>query len=405
MSVVALVWANVAPSGYTDFWHTHFAISIGDWSIDMDLREWVNDGLMTIFFFVVGLEIKREIVQGELRNPKNAALPVVGAVGGMVVPALLFLLVNAGTPTSGGWGVPMATDIAMAVSVLALAGRGVVPPALTVFLLALAIVDDLGAILVIAVAYSGGIAMWWLAAALVGVGATVLVRLSGVRPIPAYVLLGIFVWFTLHHAGIHATLAGVVMGLIAPTTPLVTPSRVGQAEILDLSDTEALYSSITRARHCISVVERLEHALVPWTSFVIVPVFALANAGIRLDSALLDGIVTADVVIGVVLGLVIGKPVGITLAAWLAVRFGIAQLPPGVRWIQLASVAMIAGIGFTVAIFVADLAFTDETVLGQAKVGILAASVVAAVVGLVTVRNVAKRTPVSPTPVMSTLDA
>jgi NhaA family Na+:H+ antiporter len=390
-AAIAMVWANVAPGVYVELWETHFTLALGNQELSMTLREWVNDGLMTIFFFVVGLEIKRELVQGELRNPKNAALPVVGAIGGMVMPALLFLLVNAGTDTSGGWGVPMATDIAMAIGVLALAGRGVVPPSLTVFLLALAIVDDLGAILVIAVAYSSSVQTGWLAAAVAGIGATVLVRVSGIRPIPAYVALGIFVWFALHHAGIHATLAGVVMGLIAPTTPLVTPTKVGQAELVDLTDPDALRSTITRARHSISVVERLEHALVPWTSFVIVPIFALANAGIRIDADLLDGIATAPVVGGIVLGLVVGKPVGITLAAWLAVRFKIAQLPHGVRWAQLVSVSMVAGIGFTVAIFVADLAFTDETVLGEAKLGILGASLVAAVVGLTTVRLVGRR--------------
>lgn len=390
-AAVALVWANVMPGVYAELWSTELSLSLGNQVLAMDLRHWVNDGLMTIFFFVVGLEIKREVAQGELRNPKNAALPVIGAIGGMVVPATIFLLVNIGSGTSEGWGVPMATDIAMAIGVLALAGRGVVPPSLTIFLLALAIVDDLGAILVIAVAYSGGIQWGWLALGLGGMLATIGVRISGVRPIPAYVLLGVFVWYALHHAGVHATLAGVVMGLIAPTTPLPSPKAARDAEVLDLDDPEALRERAARGTHYVSVVERLEHALVPWTSFVIVPIFALANAGIRIDAELMDGIAGSTVVWGIVLGLVVGKPLGITLAAWLAVRFGLAQLPKGVRWAQVVSVSMVAGIGFTVAIFVADLAFADETILGQAKLGILAASLVAAVAGLTAVRRVGRR--------------
>jgi Na+:H+ antiporter, NhaA family len=398
-AVVALIWVNVAPEAYTQLWETELSLALGSQELSMTLREWVNDGLMTIFFFVVGLEIKREVVQGELRNPKNAALPVIGAIGGMVVPAGLFLLVNIGSGTADGWGVPMATDIAMAIGVLALAGRGVVPPALTIFLLALAIVDDLGAIIVIAIAYSDGLEMVWLLVALAGMGTTILVRVSGVRPIPAYVALGVFVWFALHHAGVHATLAGVVMGLIAPTTPLVTPSKVQEAELVDLSDPEALRSTITRARHSVSVVERLEHALVPWTTFVILPLFALANAGIRIDAELLDGIGSSTVVLGIILGLVIGKPLGITLAAWLAVKAGVAQLPQGVRWAQIVSVSMVAGIGFTVAIFVADLAFEDPLLLGQAKLAILLASVVAAVIGLTAVRSIGRRQiPLAPAP-------
>lgn len=399
-AVVALIWANAFPEGYASFWHTDITLAVGSRELSLTLHEWVNDALMTLFFFVVGLEIKREIVQGELRDPKAAALPVVGAIGGMVVPAGLFLIFNVGRDTVHGWGVPMATDIAMAVGVLALAGRRFVPASLTVFLLALAIVDDLGAIVVIAVAYSEGLSSAWLALAVVVVLATILVRRIGVRPIPAYAVLGVVLWFALHHAGIHATVAGVVMGFIAPTVPLETPTRVSSSQVVDLGDPAALQHHIAVARHSISVVERLLHALTPWTSLVIVPVFALANAGVRVDAGVIGDALGAPEVWGIIVGLVIGKPVGISLAAMIAVRTGIAALPRNVGWIQLVSVAMVAGIGFTVSVFVADLAFEDAAVLDRAKLAILAASLVAGVVGLLAVRAIGRaahaETPLGP---------
>lgn len=389
-AVVALIWANVFPEGYASVWHTDLTVALGSRELSLTLHEWVNDALMTLFFFVVGLEIKREIVQGELRDPKAAALPVVGALGGMVVPAALFLVFNIGRDTAQGWGVPMATDIAMAVGVLALAGRRFVPTSLTVFLLALAIVDDLGAILVIAVAYSEGLSSAWLALATAVVVLTILVRRVGIRPIPAYAVLGVVLWFALHHAGVHATVAGVIMGFIAPTVPLETRSALSSSQAVDLSDPDALSHHLAVARHSISVVERLLHALTPWTSLVIVPIFALANAGVRVDAGIVGDALTAPEVWGVIVGLVVGKPVGITVATMIAVRFGIATLPRNVGWAQVVSVAMVAGIGFTVSVFVADLAFDDAAVLDRAKLGILAASLVAGVVGLLAVRAVGR---------------
>lgn len=390
-AVIALIWVNAFPGSYHDLWETELALSLGGRELSLTLHEWLNDGLMTLFFFVVGLEIKREIVQGELRSPRAAALPVMGAVGGMVVPALLYTLFNAGTATSSGWGVPMATDIAMAVGVLALIGRRYVPASLTVFLLALAIADDLGAIVVIAIFYSESISGAWLLAALVVVGATIGVRRLGIRPIPAYLTLGALLWFALHESGVHTTIAGVIMGFIAPTVPLETPSAVAFGENEDLTDPEALQRHVAVSRHVISVVERLIHALLPWTSLVIVPLFAIANAGIEIDGHVMGDAVASPVAWGVIVGLVIGKPVGITLAAFLAVKTGIATLPTGVRWSQLAAVATVAGIGFTVAIFVAGLAFDDVTALAEAKLGILFASVIAGVVGFVAVRRTGRR--------------
>lgn len=386
-AVIALIWVNASPGSYHDLWETELALSLGGRELSLTLHEWLNDGLMTLFFFVVGLEIKREIVQGELRSPRAAALPVVGALGGMVVPALLYTLFNAGTPASRGWGVPMATDIAMAVGVLALIGRRYVPPALTVFLLALAIADDLGAIVVIAIFYSESLSVGWLLMALAVVATTIGVRRLGIRPIPAYLTLGAVLWFSLHEGGVHTTIAGVIMGFIAPTVPLETPSAIGLAENEDLTDPEALQRHVAISRHVISVVERLVHALLPWTSLVIVPVFAVANAGIEINGDVIGDALGSSVSWGVIVGLVVGKPLGITLAAFLAVKAGLATLPTGVRWTQLAAVASVAGIGFTVAIFVSGLAFDDQTALAEAKLGILFASVVAGVIGFVVVRR------------------
>jgi NhaA family Na+:H+ antiporter len=389
-AVVALVWSNAFPGSYHDLWSTELSLSLGGRELSLTLHEWVNDGLMTLFFFVVGLEIKREMVQGELSSPRAAALPLVGAVGGMVVPALLYLAFNGGSLNADGWGVPMATDIAMAMGVLALVGRRYVPAALTVFLLALAIVDDLGAIVVIAIAYSEDLSIGWLLGACAVIVATILVRRVGIRPIPAYLSLGALLWFTLHEGGVHTTLAGVIMGFIAPTVPLETPSAVTEVENVDLGDPAALQRHVAVTRHCISVVERLLHALLPWTSLVIVPVFAIANAGIPITADLIGDTVVSPVAWGVIVGLVIGKPLGITLAASAAVRLGIATLPPGVTWRQLISVSVVAGIGFTVAVFVADLAFPDEAALSEAKLGILFASVVAGVAGTIALRRTAR---------------
>jgi NhaA family Na+:H+ antiporter len=254
----------------------------------------------------------------------------------------------------------------------------------------LAIVDDLGAILVIAVAYSEGLSSAWLALATAVVVLTILVRRVGIRPIPAYAVLGVVLWFALHHAGVHATVAGVIMGFIAPTVPLETRSALSSSQAVDLSDPDALSHHLAVARHSISVVERLLHALTPWTSLVIVPIFALANAGVRVDAGIVGDALTAPEVWGVIVGLVVGKPVGITVATMIAVRFGIATLPRNVGWAQVVSVAMVAGIGFTVSVFVADLAFDDAAVLDRAKLGILAASLVAGVVGLLAVRAVGR---------------
>jgi Na+:H+ antiporter, NhaA family len=384
-AVVALLWANSPwQGGYERLWTTELEISLGDHHLGLELREWVNDGLMAIFFLVVGLEIKRELVQGELRDPRLAALPAVAALGGMVVPALFYVSLNGGGDGADGWGIPMATDIAMALGALSLV-RSRVHPSLPLFLLALAIVDDIGAILVIALFYSKGIDLVWLMAAFAVVGVALLGRVLGIVWVPAYVVIGTVLWFALHEAGLHATLAGVVMGLLAPTNRRLNPDDIDDAVLADVSSPGAAKQTITLARHSVSVVERLEHELHPWSSFVIVPLFALANAGIEISSTLLGDAVSSPISLGVVLGLVVGKPLGITMASMLACRSGLARLPEGVEWRDILGVGALGGIGFTVSIFVAALAFEGEP-LDLAKLGILGASLLSAVLGLFLLR-------------------
>ena len=390
-ALAAIIWANVAPHNYESLWSTEIAIRVGHHTLGLDLTHWVNDGLMAIFFLVVGLEIKRELVQGELRELRRAALPVAAALGGMIVPAGIFFAINHGRSTGDGWGVPMATDIALALGVVALVGSRLVPASLSLFLLAVAIVDDIGAIVVIAVFYSNGINVRWLIVGGGVVALTVLMQRLRVEAMTPYLLVGAALWLALHEAGIHATIAGVIMGLLAPTTAVLSPGIINEAELLDVSTPQAAHESVTIARHSVSVVERLEHALHPWSSFVIVPIFALANAGIRLNSDLFDGVFSSHVFWGIVLGLMIGKPVGITLASWIAVRTGAAEMPPGVRMAQIGAIGCIAGIGFTVSLFVSDLAFGDPLDLGHAKFAILLASIAAGLLSVVALRSAARR--------------
>jgi NhaA family Na+:H+ antiporter len=390
-TAVALVWANSPwKDSYHDLWSTEIVLSVGSHVLALDLKHWVNDALMAIFFLVVGLEIKRELVQGELRDPRRAALPAIAALGGMVVPALFYLAVAGGGAAADGWGIPMATDIAMAVGVVALLGSRV-HSSLKLFLLALAIVDDIGAIVVIAIFYSGSIDGAMLLLAGVALTTIVLLRVLGVWWTPAYVLIGGVLWLALHEAGIHATLAGVACGLLAPTAPHIPRDLIDEDELVDVSSVAAARATVDQARSSVSVVEWLEQLLHPWTSFVIVPIFALANAGVFLGEGVLGDAASSRVSLAIVVGLVIGKPVGITLASWLAVRFRAGELPEGASWRSLIGVASIAGIGFTVSLFVTDLAFDDEGIIAEAKIGVLAASLLSALVGTLLVVTARRR--------------
>jgi NhaA family Na+:H+ antiporter len=357
-ALAALVWANTDTAGYTGWWGRELTIGPGGAAITESLVHWVNDALMTVFFFVVGLEIKRELVIGELRDRARAALPAVAAVGGMVVPALVYVAVNLGGGDLDGWAIPMATDIAFAVGVLALLGARV-PTGLKVFLLTLAIVDDIGAIVVIALFYSSGVDAIWLGAAAIVVGGMIAMSRARVDHPLAYVVPGVLLWWCLHEAGVEPTLAGVVLGLLTPALP----------------------------RRGVPVLERLERRLHPVSSFAIVPIFALANAGVVLTGDAIDHAVASRVTIGIVVGLVVGKFAGIVSASALALRLRIGRLPDGLALRHVTAAAVLGGIGFTVSLFITDLAFRGATI-DDAKIGVLAASALAAVIGTVVLRLV-----------------
>ena len=393
-AVAALLWAN-SPwrASYDAVWHAQLTIGLGPWSLAEDLQRWVNDALMALFFLVVGLEIKRELTTGELRQPRAAALPAIAALGGMAVPALLYLAINRSGEPARGWGIPMATDIAFALGVLAIVGRGL-PTALKSFLLALAIVDDIGAILVIAVFYSGSIEVLALLAAGGLLGLILVLQRLQVRWTVVYVLLGVGVWLATFQSGVHATIAGVALGLATPAVPFQRPRAVSleahriaddtvDNPVPPDADAHQWLHLAGLTREAVSPLARLEHLLHPWTSYVIVPVFALANAGVSITSSTLGEALTSGVTLGVVIGLVAGKTIGVTMLTWLATKTGVTRLPEGVGWDQLVGVAALAGIGFTVSLFITSLAFQTQAVQDAAKIGILAASLLAGLLGAV----------------------
>ncbi|MDQ3784406.1 MAG: Na+/H+ antiporter NhaA [Actinomycetota bacterium] len=382
-TIAALAWIN-SPLGdsYERVWHTDATFGWGRFSLTNDLRHWINDGLMAVFFFLVGLELKRELLDGELRDPRRAALPAAAALGGMILPAVLYISLNRTGIGVNGWGIPMATDIAFVLGVLALVPR--VPSGLKTFLLTLAIVDDIGAILVIAVFYSEGIHSQWLGLA---VGLLVLIclvrgmnqrwrHLTTLRPVwlLSYAVLGTGVWLATLESGVHATIAGVVLAFSV---------RADSASRED-EDHSCLDDDLPQIDDELSPAERLEHSLHPWTSFGIIPLFALANAGVALDADVFKGALRSSVTWGIVLGLVLGKLVGITAFSLVAVRLRVALLPRGVTWPQIIGAAGLAGIGFTVSLFITGLAFTQQpAVETQGKVAVLTGSLVAAALGAV----------------------
>ena len=400
-ALVAIAWANSPWSAsYAEVWQTPLRVELGD-LIHLDhlsLQTWVNDALMTVFFLLVGVEIKREVVHGDLRDVRAVALPVVAALGGMVVPAAIYWSLNAGRPGAGGWAVPMATDIAFAVGIVTLAGKRVPLPA-KVFLLTLAVADDIGAIVVIAAFYTGALSWGWLACAAAGLAVIFALRRGDVQSLAPYLAVGVFAWLALLESGVHATLIGVALGLLTPAWPLRSPrlfppearrvaNRVEAAyydRVLtraEFAENEQTIAEVARlAMFSTSPLERLERALSPWVAYVVVPVFALANAGVALTGDALGGVVSEPVTAGVMLGLVVGKTVGVLGATALAVRLGIGRLPQGTTWRHVLGLAMAAGVGFTVALFVASLSFDTAAASDAAKVGILAGSAVSGVLG------------------------
>jgi NhaA family Na+:H+ antiporter len=401
-TAAALVWVN-SPFGdsYEHFWHTPLAIQIGDHELlDLSLHGWVNDALMALFFFVVGMEIKLELVSGDLKDPKVATLPAVAALGGMVVPALIYVIINIGGEHPNGWGVPMATDIAFAVGVLALLGPRV-PHRLKLFLLTLAIVDDIGAIIVIAVFYTSGLDFFWLGIAAAGIALVLALTHYRVWYSPVYAIIGAGVWFATHESGVHATIAGVVLGLLTPASALLAHHRAFEQveDILsgETADPASLRNATWQLREVQPVASRLIALISPWTSFFVIPSFALANAGVKLTGDAFSGALGSTVTWGIVLGLVVGKPVGVYLSSRLALQAGWARLPDGLNHRHLLGAGAVAGIGFTVALFISDLAFSpDRAVVDQAVIGILAASLVATTVGWLVLRSVKVEETVTP---------
>lgn len=395
-AVIALIWANTpAGASYFALWETIVTVGAGSFAISKPLLLWINDGLMAIFFFVVGLEIKREILVGELSSPKKAALPLAAAAGGMLVPAAIYAVLNTGTAGAAGWGIPMATDIAFALGVLALLGSRA-PLALKIFLTALAIVDDLGAVLVIAIFYTEQIVWSSLGMGGIALALLVLANKSGVRQTLVYTVLGLALWLAFLKSGVHATIAGILLALTIPAKRRIdAPQFLEQARsILNVfaGDTKPLPAEPTeRQRAAIHALEetcegietpllRMEHALHKWVAFFIMPIFALANAGVAIGGNL-GAVLGNSITLGVVLGLVLGKQIGVTLFTWLAVRFGIAEMPHGITMRHIYGISALCGIGFTMSLFIAGLAFEDAMLLNSAKIGILAASILSGLVG------------------------
>jgi NhaA family Na+:H+ antiporter len=404
-AVVALLWAN-SPWSQSYFALRDIPVSfqIGAFSVAMDLQHWINDGLMAIFFFVVALEIKRELISGDLSDKRKAALPVAAALGGMIVPAGLYLALNFGGAGALGWGIPMATDIAFAVAILALLGERV-PSQLRIFLLTFAIADDVGSILVIAVYYTAHFSLEAMGLAIGVLGLMLAMRRLGFRSTLAYVLPAVVFWVAMLKSGVHATIAGVILGAITPAkssgrkstfveTMRATLPDVGDS--LDREESERSEVMIGRieelARQTESPLERLERMVHPWTSYLVLPLFALVNAGVALSAEFIRQALTSSVTLGVMLGLVVGKVVGVTGFAWLSVRLGWATMPGGVAWPHITGAGLIGGVGFTVSLFITGLAFSDKMLIEEAKVGVLAASLIAALGGYLFLLLYSRRT-------------
>ncbi|CAA6802430.1 MAG: Na+/H+ antiporter NhaA type [uncultured Sulfurovum sp.] len=407
MTILALILANSPlAESYAHFFHTRIDLDVGSWELAHTIHHWINDGLMAIFFFIIGLEIKREVLVGELSNIKVAILPILAAVGGMLFPALIYFSINAGTEGANGWGIPMATDIAFAISALVLLGKRV-PTALVTFLVALAIVDDLGAVLVIALFYTEQIHM--LPLALAGGAFLILILFNrfGIHMILPYFIVGLLMWFFMLESGVHATIAGVIAALAIPSRPKLAPAnfRADTKVLLDEYDTypkdeghglhERQKAILLKIQDSIKAIgtpaSRLEHDLHLPVALIVIPLFALANAGIAIDFSSIGTTIMTPVSLGIVMGLILGKVLGIFGVAWLAIKFKIAVLPKGSSMNQIFGVAFLAGIGFTMSIFVADLAFIGNSeLIFQAKVGILAASLSAGLFGYFWLRFIAK---------------
>jgi NhaA family Na+:H+ antiporter len=401
-AAAALVWANLPGGGrYEGFWQTPLDLTLGPLGLHLTLRTLVNDALMTVFFYVVGLEIKREMVHGELRDPKKAALPILAALGGMAVPALIYLAFNTGGEATRGWAIPVATDIAFSVGVLALLGSRI-PVGARLFLLTLAVADDVGGITIIAVAYTRHLEVLWLLAALAVLATVWAAGRAQIRSMAFYIPLAFLAWLFLLQSGVHATLSGVALALLTPATPMYDGAQYRErarrilaldgAEAVERADDEDAITLSLVARESVSPLARLEEKIVPWSSFLVVPVFALANAGVRFADMDVAAAFTHPVTLGTALGLLVGKAVGITAAAWAAVRLGWGRLPDSTGWRHIVGLATVGGIGFTVALFITGLAFEHPVLTDQAKLGIFVGSLLAGIIGYLVLRGTAPLT-------------
>ncbi|HEY5730031.1 MAG TPA: Na+/H+ antiporter NhaA [Anaerolineales bacterium] len=405
-TVIALIWANSPwAESYQSLWHTQVSFQFGVFDLSKDLLHWINDGLMAVFFFVVGLEIKREVMVGELSSPRQAVLPIVAAIGGMVIPAGFYLLFNAGGPAQAGWGIPMATDIAFALGVLSLLGKRV-PLSLKIFLTAVAIVDDLGAVLVIALFYTSEIVWVSLLVAAVFLVALIITNRLGIRSPLIYAFLGIGLWVAFLKSGVHATVAGVLLAMTIPVRTRIntegffnnvsffledfrTHGKHGESVMTNKTQRSAIMSIEIAAEHAQTPLQRLEHILHPWVSYFIMPVFALANAGVVLKGDIIS-VFAQPVTLGVMAGLILGKQIGVFTASFLAIKLKWADLPSGMTMRRLYGLAWLTGIGFTMSLFIASLAFSDSEILASAKAGILLASLVSGMVGAVILSRIKK---------------
>jgi NhaA family Na+:H+ antiporter len=402
-TVIALAWANSPfAESYHHLWHTYVKIDIGGIGLNYSLHHWINDGLMVIFFFVVGLEIKRELMVGELSTAKKAALPIAAALGGMIFPALIYTIFNLGSEGASGWGIPMATDIAFVVGILALLGNRV-PLALKIFILALAIVDDLGAVLVIAIFYTSNISLTSLMIAGGLIVLLIAMNRLGVRSLLIYTFVGIALWLAFLKSGVHATVAGVLLAFTIPVSSRINTMKFKNEtenllkdfdnagehgeDVLTNSERMTIIDQIeNNCEKILTPLQRFEHGLHPWVSFFIMPVFALANAGVTIGSGLTSAL-THPVSIGIILGLFIGKQIGIFGFSYLAVKLKLASEPEGVSWKKIYAASVLAGIGFTMSLFIANLAFNSPELLNISKVGILAGSLLSGIVGFIILKS------------------
>lgn len=401
--LIAVAWANIwGIDSYHHFWDLHISVGFEQFKLDKPLHVWINDGLMAIFFFVIGLELKREFLDGELSTLKSASLPMVAALGGMIVPAVIYAVINGGKPSINGWGIPMATDIAFALGILSLAGKSI-PASVKVFLSALAVADDLGAVLVIAIFYTDHISIVFLAT---GLGFLLILWIGnvlGVRHVLFYILVGIIVWIAFLYSGVHATIAGVLIAFTIPARTKIDENLyLKNLKVLsEKFEAEIPNNSIltTPSQHHIiehikqlsqdaeTPLQKIEHQLHPWVAFLIMPLFALSNAGIEIGNGFLSSL-GSHVSIGIIAGLVIGKFVGVFGFTWLMIKSRIASLPNSASWRHITGVAALAGVGFTMSLFISGLAFKDEGMIDAAKAGILVGSIIAGVAGMLILKSI-----------------